>query len=137
MEYIQNNNVLYIFETLLRDNILMKCIDDYIDNIIFITKNFNSVNTPQLVLIISTLIQRNKKYIDIEKNIKDDDELKELLVKFYDYVVSKINEYIIKYKCDKNNFNKNDFKKLYDICCHLVILKFKYSNKNGFLCIGK
>lgn len=137
MEYIQNNNVLYIFETLLRDNILMKCIDDYIDNIIFITKNFNSVNTPQLVLIISTLIQRNKKYIDIEKNIKDDDELKELLVKFYDYVVSKINEYIIKYKCDKNNFNKNDFKKLYDICCRLVILKFKYSNKNGFLCIGK
>jgi hypothetical protein len=115
----------------------MKCIDDYIENTISLTKNFNSINTPQLLLIITTLLQRNKQYIDVEKNIKDDGELQELLEKFYDYVLLKIKEYLTEYKCNKHNFNKNDFKKTYDICCRLVILKFKFSKKDGFLCIGK
>ena len=137
MEYIENDNVVFIFETLLRDNMFMKCIDDYIIKTISLTKNFNSINVPQLLLIISTLLQRNKQYIDIEKKIKDDGELQELLEKFYDYVLLKIKESLTEYECNKYIFNINDFKKTYDICCRLVILKFKFSKKDGFLCIGK
>ena len=57
MEYIENDNVVFIFETLLRDNMFMKCIDDYIKNTISLTKNFNSINVPQLLLIISSLLE--------------------------------------------------------------------------------
>ena len=45
----------------------MDNIDDYIKNTIFVSKTFDAKDVPQLVLLITTLLERSK--IDIETTI--------------------------------------------------------------------
>ena len=128
------NNSLFIFETLLRDNIFMSTIDNYIGKKIElnskVNKTFESKNAPELVLLLSSLLLHSNNYINVEKNIRDDNDIRELFELFYDYIVNKIEELI------KGAYShKEEFKLLYDICCRLVILKFKYAKKTGMFCI--
>ena len=122
------DNPEFVFEYLLRDNTLMTTIDDYISNTIFITKTFDAKQVPQLVLILMTLFK--KTILDIEKNIKNDIEFAALLELFHTYVLSRINE-----NPNLIDFNRDEFKKSYDICARLAVLKLKFSGKNGFCCI--
>ena len=124
------DNPTFVFETLLRDNVFMDNIDDYIKNTIFASKTFDAKDVPQLVLLIMTLLERSK--IDIETTIKNDTELKELLDIFYNYIFSTIekNLYLME-------FDKTELKKSYEICCRLALFKLKYKNKNIFACIAK
>lgn len=129
-------NSEYVFETLLRDYNFMNSIDDYIVKNIQINKTFYSKNVPQLVLIILTLLLDKKRYIDSKNNIKNDNELQQLLDLFYAYALTKIKECISITNSinEPTVFNGEEFKLVYDICCRLVLFKFNYSNKTGFLC---
>ena len=128
------NNSLFIFETLLRDNIFMSTIDNYLEKKIElnpkINKTFESKNAPELVLLLSSLLLHSNNYINVEKNIRDDNDIRELFELFYVYIVNKIEELI------KGPYShKEEFNLLYDISCRLVILKFKYTKKTGMFCI--
>jgi len=125
-----DSNALYVFECLLRDNTFMSSIDEYIINTIFITKTFDAKNVPQMVLILMTLLTKHKSYIDVEKHIKNDGELQQLLEIFYNYIIDRIkeNHYL-------NDFDIDEFKKSYDICARLAVLKLKFSSKTPMWCI--
>jgi hypothetical protein len=129
---MDNNNALYVFECLLRDNTFMSSIDDYIINTIFVTKTFDTKNVPQLVLLIMTLLTNgDTSIIDIKQKLKNDTDLKYLLELFYTYTLDKINENLY-----LNEFSVIDFKKTYNICVGLAIIKLKFKNKSSFFCIG-
>jgi hypothetical protein len=127
-----DNNALFVFECLLRDNRFMTAIDDYIVNTIFVTKTFDAKNVPQMVLILMTLLTKGDTYVNIEKQLKNDTELHELLTIFYTYIIDRIKE-----NPNLIDFNINDFKISYDICARLAVLKLKFSNKSGLCCVGK
>ena len=137
MDFIENAEILYVFETLLRNNSFMTRIDHYIKNTIFSNKKFDSKDIQELVLIITRLLLDNPEYIDYKYHIKNNKELVELLELFFDYILSKINECIKYYNFNNNIVDNEGIKYIYDICVRLVILKFKYSKQNGFFCIGK
>jgi len=126
------NNAIYVFECLLRDNTFMFTIDDYIINTIFATKTFDAKNVPQLVLILMTLLTRSKNFINVEKAIKNDLELRHLLEIFFTYIIDKIKE-----NPNLDSFNEIEFRKSYDICSRLAIMKLKFKNKDSLFCIGK
>lgn len=128
---MENNNALFVFECLLRDYTFMSCIDDYITNTIFSTKTFDAKNVPQLVLILMTLFTRTNNFIDVGKTINEK-ELKDLLEFFNTYIIDRIKE-------NKNldEFNVDEFKKSYEICARLAMLKIKFRGKNSLICIGK
>ena len=125
---MEENNAIFVFECLLRDNSLMSAIDTYILNNIFITKTFDAKNVPQLVLNIMLLMLSKS----IKKNLRNDNDLQSLLDLFYTYIINKIKE-----NPNLNEFNTDEFKKSYDICVRLAILKLKFKNKNSLCCIGK
>ena len=127
-----SDNALFVFECLLRDHTFMSSIDNYIINTIFVTKTFDAKNVPQMVLILMTLLTKGDTYINIEKQLKNDTELHELLTIFYTYIVDRIKE-----NPNLIDFNINDFKISYDICARLAVLKLKFSNKSGLYCVGK
>ena len=126
------NNAIYVFECLLRDNTFMFTIDDYIINTIFATKTFDAKNVPQLVLILMTLLTRSTNFINVEKTIKNDLELRHLLEIFFTYIIDKIKE-----NPNLDSFNEIEFRKSYDICSRLAIMKLKFKNKDSLFCIGK
>ena len=127
---MNDDNALFVFECLLRDNTFMSSIDEYIITTIFVTKTFDVKHVPQLVLILMTLLSKGTNYIDIGKKIKNDSELQHLLEIFYNYITDRIKEnlYLLE-------FNITDFKKSYDICVRLAILKLKFTGKTGLCCI--
>jgi hypothetical protein len=127
-----DNNALFVFECLLRDNVFMCAIDEYIVNTIFVTKTFDAKNVPQMVLILMTLLTKSNIHINIEKHIKNDSDLHKLLDIFYTYIVDRIKE-----NPNLIDFNIIEFKKSYEICSRLAVLKLKFSNKSGFCCVGK
>ena len=106
----------------------MTSIDNYLEKKIElnpkINKTFESKNAPEVVLLLSSLLLHSNNYINVEKNIRDDNDIRELFELFYVYIVNKIEELIKGAYSDKE-----EFKLLYDICCRLVILKFKYAKK--------
>jgi hypothetical protein len=126
------NNALFVFECLLRDNTFMSSIDEYITNTIFITKTFDAKNVPQMVLILMTLLAKGDTYINIEKQLKNDTDLHDLLTIFYTYIIDRIKE-----NPNLIDFNTSEFKKSYDICARLAVMKLKFSNKSGLCCVGK
>jgi hypothetical protein len=125
-----DNSALFVFECLLRDNSFMFCIDDYIINTIFATKTFDAKNVPQLVLILMSLLTRKNNFVNVEKKIKNDSELKHLLEIFYNYIIERIKE-----NPNLLDFNLDEFKKSYDICARLAVMKLKFSSKNALFCI--
>ncbi len=127
-----DNNALLVFECLLRDNVFMSAIDEYIVKTIFVTKTFDAKNVPQMVLIIMTLLTKSNLHINIEKHIKNDKDLHDLLTIFHTYIVDRIKE-----NPNLIDFNIIEFKKSYEICSRLAVLKLKFSNKSGFCCVGK
>jgi len=127
-----DNNALFVFECLLRDNTFMTCIDDYIINTIFVTKTFDAKNVPQLVLILMGLLTHTTNFIEVEKKIKNDEELYALLEIFHTYIIDRIKE-----NPNLLEFNITEFKKSYDICARLAIMKLKFTNKNSLFCRGK
>ena len=131
---MDNNNALFVFECLLRDNTFMDCIDDYISTTINSTKTFDAKNVPALVLIIMTLLSKTKPktHIDVGQNIKNDEELSQLLDVFYNYIIDRIKD-----EPELKVFDKNEFKISYDICVRLAVLKLKFKNKNTFSCLVK
>jgi hypothetical protein len=62
-----------------------------------------------------------------EHHLKNDGELQELLDLFKSYFILKINNIV--------NFNTDEFKKNYEICSRLAILKITYAKKSGLCCI--
>jgi hypothetical protein len=127
-----DNNALFVFECLLRDNTFMSSIDEYIINTIFITKTFDAKNVPQMVLILMTLLTKGDTYINIEKHLKNDTELHDLLTIFYTYIIDRIKE-----NPNLIGFNTTEFKKSYEICARLAVLKLKFSSKTALCCVGK
>ena len=127
-----DNNALFVFECLLRDNTFMSSIDEYIINTIFITKTFDAKNVPQMVLILMTLLTKGETYINIEKHLKNDTELHNLLTIFYTYIIDRIKE-----NPNLIDFNTTEFKKSYEICARLAVLKLKFTNKSALCCVGK
>ena len=127
-----DNNALFVFECLLRDNTFMSSIDEYIINTIFITKTFDAKNVPQMVLILMTLLTKGETYINIEKHLKNDTELHNLLTIFYTYIIDRIKE-----NPNLIDFNTTEFKKSYDICARLAVMKLKFTNKSGLYCLSK
>ena len=129
---MDNNNAVLVFECLLRDNSFMQGIDDYITNTIFSTKTFDAKHVPQLVLILMTLFARTNNFVDVGRKIKNDQELQDLLEIFHTYIIDRIKE-------NKNLdvFDVNEFKKSYEICARLAILKLKFTGKSALNCIGK
>ena len=125
-----DNNALFVFECLLRDNTFMSSIDEYIINTIFVTKTFDAKNVPQMVLILMTLLTNGNTHINIEKHMKNEMDLHKLLDIFYTYIVDRIKE-----NPNLIDFNTSEFKKSYDICARLAVLKLKFSNKSGLCCI--
>ena len=125
-----DNNALFVFECLLRDNTFMSSIDEYIINTIFITKTFDAKNVPQMVLILMTLLTKGETYINIEKQLKNDTDLHNLLTIFYTYIIDRIKE-----NPNLIDFNTTEFKKSYDICARLAVLKLKFSSKTSLFCI--
>jgi hypothetical protein len=120
-------NALYVFDCLLRDNEFMSTIDIYISNTIFIAKTVDAKHVPQLILILMTLLVKHKTYINVEKNLKNDTELQHLFEIFYTYIVRKIQE-----NPNLTEFNADEFKKSYEICIRLAILKLKFKEKRTF-----
>jgi hypothetical protein len=125
-----NDNAIFVFECLLRDNTFMSCIDEYIVSTIFVTKTFDAKNVPQMVLILMTLLTRGTNFI--EKKIKTDNELQQLLEIFYNYIIDRIKE-----NPNLIEFNVQDFKKSYDICVRLAVMKLQFSGKSAFSCRGQ
>ncbi len=124
------NNATFIFECLLRDNAFMSALDKYIDTTLQNTMNFSTENVPSLVLLIMTLLTQGKNYIDVGKNLKNDEELKQLLEIFYDYIVSRIKTYTT---AKGEIFQEPEFKISFDICIKLAVMKIKF-NKNKLAC---
>ena len=156
----ENYTANFVFECILRDNIFMECIDEYITTTIASTKTFDAKHVPQMVLIIMTLLDTHNNYVDVKKHIKNDEELKQLLELFYEYIFnflkSKVQAEGSKMQAESSKvqaegskvqaegskvqadvFNKKEFKQSFDICCRLAILKLKFKNKSGFFCVGK
>ena len=129
---MENINALFVFECLLRDNTFMACIDNYITTTINSTKTFDAKNVPQMVLLLMTLFTRSNNFVDVGKNIKNDEELQQLLDIFYNYIIDRIKD-----EPALTAFDKNEFKISYDICVRLAVLKLKFKGKNTFKCIGK
>jgi hypothetical protein len=129
----------YVFDCILRDNIFMECIDEYITTTIASTKTFDAKHVPQMVLIIMTLLDTHNNYVDVKKHIKNDEELKQLLELFYEYIFNFLKSKVQAEgsKVQAELFNKKEFKQSFDICCRLAILKLKFKNKSGFFCVGK
>ena len=125
-----DNNSLFVFECLLRNNTFMSSIDEYIINTIFITKTFDAKNVPQMVLILMTLLTNGDTHINIEKQLKNDTDLHNLLTIFYTYIIDRIKE-----NPNLIDFNTTEFKKSYDICARLAVLKLKFSSKTSLFCI--
>ena len=123
------SNALFLFDCLLRDNAFMGIIDTYISNTIFIAKTIDAKHVPQLVLILMTLLVKHKTSI-VEDNLKNDIELQHLFNIFYTYIVGKIKE-----NPNLSEFNNEEFKKSYEICIRLAILKLKFKNKSGLCCV--
>ena len=128
---MNDSNALFLFDCLLRDNTFMSTIDIYISNTIFIAKTVDAKHVPQLVLILMTLLIKHKTY-KIERNLKNDNELQQLFDIFYTYIVSKIKE-----NPNLIEFDATEFKKSYDICIRLAILKIKFKAERGLACLGK
>ena len=126
-----NNNATFIFECLLRDNAFMSALDKYIDTTLKNTMTFSAENVPSLVLLVMTLLTQRGNYIDIEKNLKNDEELKQLLEIFYNYIVARIQTYIT---TNKHIFQEPEFKISFDICIKLAVMKIKF-NKKKFNCL--
>jgi hypothetical protein len=120
----------FLFEYVLRDTNLMTTIDEHISNTIFITKSFEAKYVSPLVLILMTLLKHST--LDIESKMKDDNDFAALLEHFYTYILARIIE-----NPNLTEFNRDDFKKSYEICSRLAVMKIKFSNKNGFCCIRK
>jgi hypothetical protein len=114
------SKALFVFECLLRDNTFMSIIDTYISNTIFSSKTIDAKDVPQLVLILMTLLVKHKTS-NVEKNLKNDTELQELFHIFYNYIVVKIKE-----NPNLTDFDNDEFKKTYEICIRLAILKLKF-----------
>jgi hypothetical protein len=95
-----------------------------------VTKTFDAKNVPQMVLILMTLLTRGTNFI--EKKIKNDDELQQLLEIFYNYIIDRIKE-----NPNLIEFNVKDFKKSYDICVRLAVMKLQFSGKSAFSCRGQ
>jgi hypothetical protein len=131
---MENINALFVFECLLRDNTFMACIDNYISTIINSTKTFDAKNVPALVLLVMTLLTKSKSesYVDVGKNIKNDEELSQLLDIFYNYIIDRIKD-----EPELKVFDKKEFKISYDICVRLAVMKLKFKNKNTFSCLVK
>ena len=127
-----NDNAIFVFECLLRDNTFMSCIDEYIVNTIFVTKTFDAKNVPQLVLILMTLLTRSTNFIEVGKKIKNDNELQLLLEIFYNYIIDRIKE-----NPNLIDFNIEEFKKSYDICVRLAVMKLHFTGKSDFFCRGR
>ena len=127
-----DNNALFVFECLLRDSTFMACIDDYIINTIFATKTFDAKNVPQLVLILVNLFTRSKNFVDVEKTLKTDIELHQLLDIFHTYIIDRIKE-----NPNLSDFDVDEFKKSYDICARLAIFKLKFSKRTSLFCRGQ
>ena len=77
-----------------------------------------------------TLLTQGKNYIDVGKNLKNDEELKQLLEIFYDYIVSRIKTYTT---AKGEIFQEPEFKISFDICIKLAVMKIKF-NKNKLAC---
>jgi len=126
------SNAVFVFECLLRDNVFMCSIEDYINNTIITTKTFDTKNVPQLVLILMTLFIKGETYIRVENHIKNDLDLQELLGLFYTYIIGRINK-----NTYLTDFNLKEFTISYDICARLAVLKLKSSNRFGLGCLGR
>lgn len=120
---MEDSNALFLFDCLLRDNAFMSTIDIYISNTIFIAKTVDAKHVPQLVLILVTLLFKHNTY-RVDKNLKNDIELQQLFDIFYTYIVSKIKE-----NPNLTEFNADEFKKSYEICMRLAIMKFTFKEK--------
>ena len=126
-----NNNATFIFECLLRDNAFMSALDKYIDTTLQNTMTFSTENVPSLVLLIMTLLTQGKNYIDVGKNLKNDEELKQLLEIFYDYIVARIQIYTTS---KGQIFQEPEFKISFDICIKLAVMKIKFNKKKLACC---
>jgi hypothetical protein len=126
-----NNNATFIFECLLRDNAFMGALDKYIDTTLQNTMTFSVENVPSLVLLIMTLLTQGKNYIDVGKNLKNDEELKQLLEIFYDYIVARIQTYTA---AKGQIFQEPEFKISFDICIKLAVMKIKFNKKKLACC---
>ena len=115
-----SKNAVSIFDKLTSDEEIIKCIEDYIISVTY-KNRFDSKNVPQLVLIVMSLLMN-------DTILNNDAELQEVLDLFNNYFITKINKNII-------NFDMDEFKKNYEICTRLAILKKKYSKKTGLCCI--
>lgn len=124
-----DNNALFVFESLLRDHTFMSCIDDYIINTVFATKTFDAKNVPQLVLILMSLLSRTANFVDVGKKIKNDGELQHLLEIFQTYITDRIKE-----NPNLSEFDAHEFKKSYEICMRLAIMKLKFTSKRALFC---
>ena len=120
---MEDSNALFLFDCLLRDNAFMSTIDIYISNTIFIAKTVDAKHVPQLVLILVTLLFKHNTY-RVDKNLKNDIELQQLFDIFYTYIVSKIKE-----NPNLTEFNADEFKKSYEFCMRLAIMKFTFKEK--------
>ena len=119
-----SKNSLALYNKLTADESIIKSIEDYIEYIITYKNRFDYKNVPQLVLIVMSLIVNDK-----ENNLNHDGELQELLDLFQNYFIIRLtNNNIL-------NFDINEFKKKYEICTRLAILRINYSKKNGLCCI--
>ena len=125
------NNATFIFECLLRDNTFMSALDKYIDTTLQNTMTFSTENVPSLVLLIMTLLTQGKNYIDVGKNLKNDEELKQLLEIFYDYIVARIQIYTTS---KGQIFQEPEFKISFDICIKLAVMKIKFNKKKLACC---
>ena len=112
------------YNKLTADESIIKSIEDYIEYIITYKNRFDYKNVPQLVLIVMSLIVNDK-----ENNLNHDGELQELLDLFQNYFIIRIT------KNNIINFDINEFKKKYEICVRLAILRINYSKKTGLCCI--
>ena len=120
-----NENAIFIFEHLLRDNEIMNKIDDSVIRILQNKKTIDVSNIPELVLFLMNLIAEYNGFINIRKNLKDETDLKDLLFVFYNYIQTKIID------C---SFNQTKFKKMFEISINLAVMNIKFSKKTFFLC---
>ena len=125
------NNATFIFECLLRDNAFMSDLDKYIDTTLQNTMTFSVENVPSLVLLIMNLLTQGENYIDVGKNLKNDEELKQLLEIFYDYIVARIQIYTTS---KGQIFQEPEFKISFDICIKLAVMKIKFNKKKLACC---
>lgn len=117
-------NGAYIFEFLLRQNQIMKLFD-YCINIYIQDGKINTLNVPNLVLSIVSIINNNIFHLLNKQKIKYcDEDIIVLLDHFYTYITEKITI----------EFNSKEVYDIYNISVKLAIMRFKYSKKNGLFC---